>query len=176
MGFSYLPNRGSATPILSFPSKSVSHQPIRRLLLMRRPSIRALSWSFRLLSVVIAFWWPAILRDPIYTPRHARLSGQELQLPAQSTTDMLDDARALAIFWHWEHRTKVTTHWLLGPSRGLREAEGRKQTLIVLLIFWGLSSVLLARWTVHAPPLPDEPRRGIITLLSTPLWQWFSRR
>lgn len=143
---------------------------------MRRPSIRALSWSFRLLSVVIAFWWPAILRDPIYTPRHARLSGQELRLPAQSTPNMLDDERALAIFWHWEHRTKVTTNWLLGPKRGLRDATGRQQTLIVLLLFWAISSLLLARLTVRTPPPTNEPRGGLSAWLHTPLWRWLARR
>jgi hypothetical protein len=143
---------------------------------MRGPSIRALSWGFRLLSVVIAFWWPAVFRDPIYTPRQARLTGHDLQLPSPPTPETSDETRALAIFWHWEHRTLVDTHWLLGPRRGLRDAEGRQQTLIVLLLFWGMSSLLLSRWAARAPLPVDEPRRGIAALLATPLWQWFARR
>jgi hypothetical protein len=143
---------------------------------MRGPFIRALTWGFRLLSIAIAFWWPAVFRDPIYTPREARLTGHELQLPALPSLETPSDIQAFSIFWHWEHRTLVKTRWLLGPCRGLRDAEGRQQTLIVLFIFWAVSSLLLSRWTPRSPLPAEASRRGITTFLATPLWQWFARR
>jgi hypothetical protein len=138
-------------------------------------SVRTIAWGLRLVSLVIAFWWPALLRDPIYTPRQARLSGQELQLP-HDLHPTLDDAQAMAIFWNWEHRTFVATRWMVGAYRGVRDPEGRMQTLLALILFWGLGSLLLSRWPLHTLPSEGEPRSGLLSVLSTPLWQWLSRR
>lgn len=103
-----------------------------------------MTWGLRFLLLVIAFWWPAVIRDPIYTPRHARLTGQELQLPSPSRAKP-EDASALAIFWGWEHRTLVSTRWIVGPWRGVRSSEGRAQTFIVLVLLWAAGGVWLAR-------------------------------
>jgi hypothetical protein len=144
-------------------------------MLMRIFSVRSMAWGLRLVSLAIAFWWPALLRDPIYTPRQARLTGQELQLPDlfKSTPD---DAPAMAIFWNWEHRALVATHWTVGAYRGVRDPEGRMQTLLVLILFWGLGSLLLSRWSIPNSSSEGEPRSGLRSVLSTPLWQLFSRR
>ncbi|MGE0680454.1 MAG: hypothetical protein AB7P69_06040 [Candidatus Binatia bacterium] len=146
---------------------------------MRRPSVQTLAWGLRLIYVGIAFWWPAFLRDPIYTPRYARLAGQELPFPTEISfnNDSKDDAQALAIFWNWENRTLVSTRWLLGSYRGIRAPEGRMQTFIVLLLFWGIGSILLSRWESRTSSTTEPPRqRGVIAWLSTPVWQWFTRR
>lgn len=142
---------------------------------MHGPSTNTLAWSFRLIALIIAFWWPAVLRDPIYTPRHARLTGQELRLPPQVTITP-DEAPVLAIFWNWEHRTLVDTHWFLGPYQGVRDPAGRQQTLIALLVFWVISSFFLSRWAARMPPPDGEQPRAGASLLLTPLWQWFGRR
>lgn len=144
---------------------------------MRRPSVRTVAWGLRLIYVSIALWWPALLPDPIYTPRYARLADQELSFPMEIVLKNDDDIQALAIFWNWENRTLVSTHWLLGPYRGLRAPEGRMQTFIVLLLFWGAGSILLAHWESRTTSIEEPPRRrGLIAWLSTPMWQWFARR
>jgi len=148
---------------------------IDRVVAMDRFSLRTVVWSFRLLYVVIAFWWPALLRDPIYTPRHARLTGQELHLPMQIPSE--EDAQALAIFWSWEHRSLVSTHWILGPYRGVRASEGRMQTFIVLFLFWVIGSIVLSRLDSRRSPVGEFPHpRGLAAWLSTPIWQWFTQR
>lgn len=111
---------------------------------MSGSSLRILTWGIRILLLVIAFWWPAVIRDPIYTPRQARLSGQALQLPSPSHAQP-EDASALAIFWNWEHRSFVSTRWIVGPWRGVRSREGRTQTFIVLVLLWAMSGIWLAR-------------------------------
>jgi hypothetical protein len=143
---------------------------------MRKPSVQTITWGLRLVYVGIALWWPALLRDPIYTPRHARLTGQELSFPTKISSNE-DDAQALAIFWNWENRALVSTHWILGSYRGIRAPEGRAQTFIALLLFWGAGSILLSRWESHTSSTVESPRqRGVIAWLSTPVWQWFTRR
>ena len=66
------------------------------------------------LYVTVVLWWPTVWRDPIYTPRLARMAGHELRL-ADGTSPKNDDERALAIFWAWEHRQFVETRWVVGP-------------------------------------------------------------
>jgi hypothetical protein len=83
----------------------------------------------------------------------------------------------LAIFWSWENRALVSTRWLLGPYRGIRAPEGRTQTFIVLLLFWGAGGILLSRWEPRTSSTAESPRqRGVVAWLSTPVWQWFTRR
>lgn len=150
--------------------------PIVILVHMRKSSLRLLTWALRLFSLVLAFWWPAILRDPVYTPRHARLSGQELRLPP-SVALTPEDEHAMAIFWQWEHRSLVTNRWSLGPWRGIRDVAGRTQTFIALVAFWIAGSVLLARLQARqAQADPTHQQNTVASLFSTPLWQWFARR
>jgi hypothetical protein len=138
---------------------------------MRHPRARVISWSMRLLSIVIALWWPALWRDPIYTPRQVRLGGLALRLP-DGVEPALDDDRALAIFWMWEHRALVKTRWVIGPYRGLRQPEGRRQTLLVMAVVWGVSSGVLFLGNRPAPAdARRRRRRGAIALLTTPFWQ-----
>lgn len=143
---------------------------------MRLSCTRVVVWSTRLLSAAIALWWPALWRDPVYTPRQARLTGQELRLPSETEPDMVDD-RALAIFWTWEHRVLVKTCWLVGPYRGLREPGGRTQTLLMMLAVWVVGSGLLFLQARQAPVLPNARQRGngVAILLATPLWQLLTR-
>ena len=69
-----------------------------------RPAISfSIIWMCRLASIVIALWWPARIYDPIYTPRHVRLTQQELHLRDGVIPQTTDD-RAMAIFWMWEQR------------------------------------------------------------------------
>ena len=96
---------------------------------MQRALIRLVPWSLRLFSVAIALWWPAIFRDPIYTPRQARLAGQALHLPF-SVSAISEDEHALTIFWGWENRSLVTSRWTVGPYQGVRNPEARRQTLL----------------------------------------------
>jgi hypothetical protein len=133
-------------------------------------------WSTRLLSLVVALWWPAVWRDPIYTPRHTRLSNQGLRLP-DGTEPQNPDERALAIFWAWEHRTLVVTRWEIGRYRGLRAAEGRMQTLWVLVGVWVLGSGILFLWDRVAPSASAarEPIKNRSNLLFIPLWRLLSR-
>jgi hypothetical protein len=143
---------------------------------MHRPSVRTITWGLRFLYAGIVFWWPALLQDPIYTPRYARLTGQELHLPTKISSGE-EEGRALAIFWNWENRTLVSTRWFLGPYRGIRASEGRAQTLIVLLFFWIASSLLLSRLDSPQSPIEEPPRqRRLGNWLSTPIWRWFTRR
>jgi hypothetical protein len=144
---------------------------------MRKSSLQILTWSLRLCSVAIILWWPALLRDPIYTPRQARLTGQAIHLPP-STPAELEDEHAFAIFWGWENRSLVSNRWAVGPYQGVRNPEGRWQTLLVLFIFWVSSSLLLWRWTARFSPAStwEQQDQGVMALLSTPLWQWIGRR
>ena len=102
---------------------------------MRRVISISIIWGCRLASIIVALWWPAFLHDPIFTPRHTRLTGQELALPNGAIPQTTDD-RAMAIFWMWEQRTLVKDPWQLGPYRGLRDASGRNQTLVVIACIW----------------------------------------
>jgi hypothetical protein len=149
--------------------------PIAFCELMRLSFMRVILWSSRLLSVAIALWWPGLWRDPIYTPRHARLTGQELRLPGEAEPAIGDD-RALAIFWMWEHRTLVTTHWVIGPYRGLRDAQGRMQTLLAMTVVWGVGSgVLLLRARLAPASSAERPRgKGVLALLAMPLWKFLT--
>ncbi len=103
----------------------------------RRPSASAawLNWLCQLATALVAFWWPALLSDPIHTSRQVRLAGQEFYLP-DGTVPQTAEERAIAIFWLWKHRTLVQDPWLFGPCRGLREANGRTQTLLVIAGIW----------------------------------------
>jgi hypothetical protein len=133
---------------------------------------RTLLWTGRILFVAIALWWPPLWRDPIYTPRQARMTGQELRLPDRSLPTT-DEERALAIFWVWEHRTLVKTRWLIGPYLGLRNPAGRTQTLLALTTVWVVFIGLLARWIPPAPASPDGRQNGrrLLAWFTTPLWQ-----
>ena len=103
----------------------------------RRPSASAvwLNWLCQLATVLVAFWWPALLSDPIYTSRQVRLAGQHVVLPNGAVAQTAEE-RAIAIFWLWKHRTLVQDPWLFGPYRGLRDANGRTQTLLVIAGIW----------------------------------------
>ena len=140
--------------------------------------VHTVAWGLRIIYVCLLFWWPAILKDPIYTPRHARMTGQELRLPENvSFGEEDEDARALAIFWSWENRSLVSTRWVLGPALGIRAPEGRAQTFIALLFFWGAGSLLLSRLSSRTAPPAEQPRSsGFFFWLFTPIWQWFGRR
>ncbi len=94
-----------------------------------------LNWLCQLATVLVAFWWPALLFDPIYTSRQVRLAGQEFSLPDGAVPQTAEE-RAIAIFWMWKHRTLVQDLWLFGPCRGLRDANGRTQTLLVIAGIW----------------------------------------
>lgn len=134
-------------------------------------------WSCRLLILAVALWWPGIWRDPIYTPRQLRLVGQELTLP-DGTVAVTPEERALAIFWMWEHRTLVTTRWIVGPYRGLRNPQGWLQTLSVMAAIWGIGTgalLLLAWLSPHSVSrFPQRPGLGV--LLPTSLWRVWARR
>lgn len=148
-------------------------------LLMHVVSARMLLWVGRMLFVAVALWWPAIWRDPIYTPRQARMAGHELRL-ADGTIPKTDDERALAIFWAWEHRQLVETRWLIGPRLGLRSrnSAGLTQTIFALIAIWIIFGILVRQAEVVTPRsarLPERTRRGLSSLFSTPLWQLFQR-
>jgi hypothetical protein len=138
---------------------------------------RIIVWGSRLLAVVVAFWWPGIWRDPIYTPRQARLAGQELSLP-DGTVPMTSDEHALAIFWAWEHRKLVTTRWVTGPYQGLRNPQGWKQTLLVIIGIWivGSGALLLLAWLAPHTFAQRQQRRGGKMLLIIPLWRFLMRQ
>jgi len=175
---SYLPWQSSATPILAALS-SIEYLPISFSLssLMSESTVHTIAWGLRISYVCILLWWPTIQKDPIYTPRHARMTGQELSLPANASFTKEEDAHALAIFWGWEHRSLVATRWVRGPALGVRIPEGRTQTLIVLLCFWGTGSFLLSRLSLRTTPSVEQPRpSGPFSWLFTPIWQWFGRR
>jgi len=144
---------------------------------MSRSTVQTIAWGLRVLYVCLLLWWPAILKDPIYTPRHARMTGQELHLPANVPFHEEEDAHALAIFWGWENRSLVSTRWVRGPALGVRSPEGRTQTFIALLCFWATGSFLLSRLYSRTPPPTEQPRpSGPFFWLFTPIWQWFGRR
>ncbi len=152
----------------------VHHQPITPELLMQSTLMRLAPWSLRLFSVAIALWWPAICRDPIYTPRQARLAGQALHLPS-SAPAISEDEHALAIFWGWENRSLVSSHWMVGPYQGVRNPEARRQTLLVLLLFWGVGSFFLYLLTRRRSVSSEGRTVSRFSFLSTPIWQWFER-
>ena len=152
----------------------VRHQPTTPGLLMQSVLIRLVPWSLRLFSVAIVLWWPAISRDPIYTPRQARLAGQALHLPS-STSAISEDEHALAIFWGWEHRSLVSSHWMVGPYQGIRNPDTRAQALLVLLLFWGGGSFFLYVLTRRRSASPEGRTVSRFSILSTPIWQWFER-
>ena len=142
---------------------------------MRILSRQTFLWIGRILYVAVILWWPAIWRDPIYTPRHARMSGQELRL-ADGAPPRSEDERALAIFWAWEHRQLVQTRWVVGPFIGLRsgfygiDRTGWRQTILVLICIWLLFGVLLARESDTT-----APKGKLEAIATTPLWQLFRR-
>lgn len=122
-----------------------------------RPAISfSIIWMCRLASIVIALWWPARIYDPIYTPRHVRLTQQELHLRDGVIPQTTDD-RAMAIFWMWEQRTLVEDPWIFGPYRGLRDPNGRNQTLLVIGIIWLIRGGLFV-WERSAPRTSQDTR------------------
>ena len=131
-----------------------------------------LVWGSRLLCVAVALWWPHLWYDPIYTPRQARLSGQELHLP-NGMIPHTQDERAMAIFWEWKQRTLVTTEWGTSPYIGLRNPQGRFQTLLVTCFIFVISSSILYFFSRKDPAaLEQMPRRtGVLGLLTTPVWR-----
>lgn len=133
---------------------------------------RVITWSCRLLVLATALWWPGVWRDPIYTPRQVRLAGQELTLP-NGTVAVTPEERALAIFWSWEHRSLVTTRWLVGPYRGLRNPQGWGQTVAVMVAIWGTGSgllLVLAWLSPHSFPRSQRDQR-MRTILTAALWR-----
>jgi hypothetical protein len=143
--------------------------------MIRVPIAQILLWGSRLLAIAIALWWPPIWRDPIYTPRQARLTGQELRLPS-GALPKTDDERAFAIFSAWENRSLVTTQWVIGPYRGFRHPNGWMQTFVAIVTFWLFGSVLFS-FLPKTPIPPSEPqeRKGLRAVLTTPLWHFLSR-
>ena len=94
-----------------------------------------MNWLCQLATVLVAFWWPALLSDSIYTSRQVRLDGQQAALP-DGTVPQTVEERAMAIFWMWKHRTLAQDPWLFGPCRGLRDVNGRAQTLMMIAGIW----------------------------------------
>jgi len=122
-----------------------------------RPAISfSIIWMCRLASIVIALWWPARIYDPIYTPRHVRLTQQELHLRDGVIPQTTDD-RAMAIFWMWDRRTLVEDPWIFGPYRGVRDPNGRNQTLLVIGIIWLIRGGLFM-WERSAPSTSQDTR------------------
>ena len=102
----------------------------------RRSSVAVwMNWMCQLATVLVAFWWPALLSDPIYTSRQIRLAGQQVALPDGAVAQTAEE-RAMAIFWMWKYRTLAQDPWLFGPYRGLRDVNGRTQTLMVIAGIW----------------------------------------
>ncbi|MBM4256538.1 MAG: hypothetical protein FJ147_11675 [Deltaproteobacteria bacterium] len=145
---------------------------------------RALLWIGRLLYVAVALWWPAIWRDPIYTPRQARMAGQELRL-ADGASPKTAEERALAIFWAWEHRQFVETRWVVGPYLGLRSGlyggnrTGLHHTLLALIAIWIFFGALLGRRNEGNVPTRASSRSALsgtrAGLMTVPLWQLVQR-
>jgi hypothetical protein len=138
---------------------------------------RIILWGSRLLVVMVALWWPGLWRDPIYTPRQARLAGHELQLP-DGTIPTTPEERAMATFWMWEQRTLVTTQWVTGPYLGLRNPQGWRQTLLVMFIIWSVGSgaLLLMAWLAPNSFAQQRRKTGVRDLLVTPLWRLLTQR
>ncbi len=150
---------------------------------MGMASPRTLLWIGRILYVAAALWWPAVWRDPIYTPRQARMAGQELRLP-DGMLPHNDNERAVAIFAAWEHRQLVETRWIVGPFVGLRSSfrspnqTGVHQTILAMLAVWFLFGFLVrraesARRQDEGPVPPLQT--GHALLAATPLWRMFQR-
>ena len=111
----------------------------------RRSTLAAwMNWLCQLATVLVAFWWPALLSDPIYTSRQVRLAGQHVALPGGAVPQTAEE-RAMAIFWMWKHRTLAQDHWLFGPCRGLRDVNGRTQTLLVIAGIWLVRAGIFVR-------------------------------
>jgi 4-amino-4-deoxy-L-arabinose transferase-like glycosyltransferase len=144
---------------------------------MSRNLTRILVWGSRLLCVAIALWWPRLWYDPIYTPRQARLSGQELHLPS-GTVPHTQDERAMAIFWEWQQRKHVTAEWGADSFRGVRDPQGRFQTFFMICLVFGVSSGILYFFAPKDPAgLAQTLRRtGIFAIFTTPVWRIFSSR
>jgi hypothetical protein len=139
---------------------------------------RVIVWSCRLLIFAVALWWPGLWRDPIYTPRQIRLAGHVLTLP-NGTVAVTPEERALAIFWMWEHRTLVTTRWLIGPYRGLRNPQGWVQTLSVMVAIWSVGSGiiwLLAWLSPHSFPRSRRGKGRLLVVLTTCLRRFLARQ
>lgn len=145
---------------------------------MTQTGARFLSWLGRLIFVVVALWWPPVWRDPIYSPRYAQLTGQELRLP-DGQIPQNDEERALAILGRWEQRSLVSTDWIVGPYRGLRakNPDGWKQTLIALSVVVLLFNVILARWAPPPPPSHGASRKhALLSMFTVPLWRFLQRQ
>ncbi len=145
---------------------------------MTQTGARFLSWLGRLTFVVVALWWPPVWRDPIYSPRYAQVTGQELRLP-DGRLPQNDEERALAILGRWEQRSLVSTEWIVGPYRGLRakNPDGWTQTLIALSVVVLLFNVILARWSPPPPPPLDAPKKNVfLNMLTIPLWRLLQRQ
>jgi hypothetical protein len=141
---------------------------------MRKTVSHIILWGLRLGSIALMLWWPAMLRDPVYTPRQARLASQALHLPSAPSVAS-EDERAMSIFWGWEHRKLVSSRWTFGPYRGVRNPEGRTQTLLVLGLLWGVGSVVLFCLAPRNGAAPEPRKSGPFAFLSTPIWRWFTR-
>lgn len=146
-------------------------------------SPQTLLWIGRMLYVAVALWWPTVWRDPIYTPRQARMTGQELRLP-DGTLPHNDNERAVAIFSAWEQRRLVETRWIVGPYLGLRSSfrspnqTGLQQTILAMLSVWFLFGILVRRAesTERQAALPVVSlQEGHPPLATTPLWRIFQR-
>ena len=113
-----------------------------------------MNWICQLATVLVALWWPALLSDPIYTSRQTRLAGPQVSLPDGAVAQTAEE-RALAIFWMWKHRTLAQDPWLFGPRRGLRDVNGRAQTLMVIAGIWLVRAGVFVwqRYPAHSGPL-----------------------
>lgn len=138
---------------------------------------RKLTWASHLLCVAIALWWPRLWYDPVYTPRQARLSGQELHLPGGKVPHTQDE-QAMAIFWEWQQRRLVTTEWGADSFRGVRDLQGRFQTWLMICLVFGVSRILLYFLPRKGPAsLIQVPRRtGALAVLISPVCGIFFAR
>lgn len=140
---------------------------------------RTILWGSRLVCIAILLWWPRVWYDPIYTPRQARLAGQELHLP-NGAIPTTQDEQAMAIFWEWQQRTLVTTQWGVESFRGIREPQGRWQAILALLLVLATSrSVVFLLERKRSAPSSEKPerkseQRGMAKTL--PLWNIFRLR
>ena len=136
---------------------------------------RTILWGARLLCVATLLWWPRVWCDPIYTPRQARLTGQELHLP-NGATPTTQDEQAMAIFWAWQQRQLVTERWGIESFRGIRDPHGRWQTMTAVLLVLATSSggLFLLERKRSAGEKPEQT--GMVKTFTTLLWNvWPSR-
>jgi hypothetical protein len=138
---------------------------------------RIILWGSRLVCLAIALWWPRLWYDPIYTPRQARLSGQALRLPSGMLPHTQDE-QAMAIFWEWQQRRLVTAEWGADSFRGVRDPQGRFQTLFIICLFFGVNTSIFYFFARKNPTarVKTPPRIGVLSILTTPLWQIFPLR